>query len=90
MARVKAPAQGFSGTRFGVRFRNGVGETDDERALHWFRQHGYEVEGAGDKPLDRHTVDELQAMAADLDIEGRSDMKKAELVTAIAAAREAE
>jgi len=34
-------------------------------------------------PLEDHTVDELQDMAAGRDIEGRSSMNKDELVTAI-------
>lgn len=40
-------------------------------------------DGVDVKPLDKHTVPELQEIAAGLEIEGRSDMKKAELIAAI-------
>jgi len=45
--------------------------------------------GEGDKGdgLEDMTVEELQDMAADLDIDGRSGMKKAQLVDAIRAAQ---
>lgn len=42
-----------------------------------------EVEVEGPLKLEDLTVSELKAMAEDLEIEGRSTMKKAELVAAI-------
>jgi hypothetical protein len=39
--------------------------------------------GKPGKPLDDRTKDELYNMAADLDVEGRSKMKKDELISAI-------
>ena len=34
----------FNGVRNGVRFINGVGETDDLKLVEWFRNQGYVVE----------------------------------------------
>lgn len=39
--------------------------------------------GNPNEPLDERTVEELRNRAAELDIEGRSEMDKAELVSAI-------
>jgi plasmid stabilization system protein ParE len=39
--------------------------------------------GKPGKPLDERSKDELYNMAADLDVEGRSKMKKDELISAI-------
>ena len=36
-----------------------------------------------EKPLDEHTVDELRALAAEIGIEGRSKLKKDELIEAL-------
>jgi len=45
MPKVYSPYKQYTGTHaFGVRFVDGVGETDDPRALDWFRRHGYRVE----------------------------------------------
>lgn len=88
MAKVRAPAgRDFTGTRYGVAFVRGVGETDDERALHWFRQHGYEVEEAEpeSKPLNKWKVAELHELAEDLGIEGHSELTKEPLLEAIEA-----
>lgn len=45
MSTVIAPVAGFSGRVAGVQFDNGKAETDDERALGYFRRRGYEVDG---------------------------------------------
>ena len=42
--RIYAPVKDFNGLRNGVRFINGVGETDDPRLIGWFGTHGYTLE----------------------------------------------
>ena len=41
--KVYAPNQQYNGVSAGVRFRNGVGETDKPLLLSWFCTHGYKV-----------------------------------------------
>lgn len=45
MATILAPNKDFTGHRFGVRFKNGKAETDDERAIRYFEGAGYTVDG---------------------------------------------
>ena len=44
MAVIKSPNQEYTGISAGVTFVNGVGNTDNENLIEWFRDHGYEVE----------------------------------------------
>jgi len=46
MAKIYAPNKGYTGVSAGVRFVNGVGETDDPHLIDWFRRRGYRVETA--------------------------------------------
>ena len=48
---ITAPAQGFTGTRAGVTFRDGRGEVDADNAgaLAYFARHGYAID-AGPTP----------------------------------------
>ena len=41
--KIYAPVKDFNGWRNNVQFVNGVGETNDARAIEWFRTHGYKV-----------------------------------------------
>lgn len=43
MAKIEAPNREYNGVSASVEFKNGVGETDDENLIGWFREHGYEV-----------------------------------------------
>ena len=43
--KVFAPNRQYTGISASVSFCNGVGETENPRLLHWFKSHGYEVEG---------------------------------------------
>lgn len=52
MAQVKAPVADFTGTVAGVDFTDGIGDTDDERALAYFSRHGYDIVGADDFSAD--------------------------------------
>lgn len=51
MAKIFAPNKAYTGVTATVPFANGVGETDDERLLRWFEEHGYSVETP--KPEDK-------------------------------------
>ena len=44
MAVIKSPNQEYTGTSAGVYFVNGVGNTDNENLIEWFRERGYEGE----------------------------------------------
>ena len=42
--KIYALVKDFNGVRNGIRFINGVGETDDLKLVEWFRNQGYVVE----------------------------------------------
>lgn len=89
MKIVKTPNVEFTGTRAGVAFSNGVGQTDDDAALVSFRRHGYIIEDAKDSdedPLGKLTIDELKAHAAELGVDLGDASKKADIRAAIDAA----
>lgn len=44
MPTVRTPVPGFAGMSAGVEFVDGVGETDDPRALSYFRRAGYHID----------------------------------------------
>lgn len=44
MSKILAPNKDYSGISASVPFINGVGYTDDEDLISWFKEHGYEVE----------------------------------------------
>ena len=77
MAKIYAPNKEYTGVSATVAFAKGVGETDDEHLIEWFRDHGYEVEeekkeslGDGDnKKLADMTVKELTAYAQEKNID---------------------
>lgn len=41
--KIYAPVKDFNGWRYNVRFVNGVGETNDPKAIKWFETNGYKV-----------------------------------------------
>lgn len=43
MAIIKTPNNQYNGESATVRFINGMGETNDENLIAWFKGHGYEV-----------------------------------------------
>lgn len=45
MMKVFAPNKNYTGVSATVGFANGVGETDDEHLLKWFKRKGYRIEG---------------------------------------------
>ena len=46
MAKINSPVEGFKGTVAGVEFDKGVGETDNDNALAYFRRKGYGISGS--------------------------------------------
>lgn len=54
--KIYAPVKDFNGLRNNVRFINGVGETDNPRAIEWFKTNGYTIEKSVekcDKPTEK-------------------------------------
>ncbi|KGE20623.1 hypothetical protein [Paenibacillus wynnii] len=46
MPKVKAADKKFTGVIAGVRFENGIGETEDAKALGYFRSRGFAMDEA--------------------------------------------
>lgn len=44
MAKITAPVDNYNGTSAGVDFKNGVGHSDKQSSLDWFKSKGYTVE----------------------------------------------
>ena len=68
MMKVFAPNKNYTGVSATVGFANGVGETDDEHLLKWFKRKGYRIEG-GAKTLETMTLEELKTYAKERNIE---------------------
>ena len=81
MAKIYAPNKGYAGKIAGVSFVNGEGKTENEWLIQWFKNKGYKV--VEEKKLEDLTVSELRKIAAGKNIEGYSDMRKAELIKAL-------
>lgn len=52
MAKIETPVEGYTGEVAGVQFQDGQAETDDDRAIAYFRRHGYTVDGEGPDPVE--------------------------------------
>lgn len=54
--KIYAPVKDFNGLRNNVRFINSVGETDNPRAIEWFKLNGYTIEKSlekCEKPIEK-------------------------------------
>lgn len=51
--KVYAPVKTANGIYANTLFTNGVGETDNECALNYFRAHGYTIEETGRRTVER-------------------------------------
>lgn len=60
--KIYAPVKDFNGLRNGVRFVNGVGETDNPLLITWFNNMGYIVEKSVEK-CDKSTEKSLKNVA---------------------------
>jgi len=56
MAKITAPAKGYSGTSASVKFEKGVGYTDNPRLISWFKRKGYEVEEEAAKETEPEII----------------------------------
>lgn len=73
MAKILCPNKQYSGISASVTFVNGVGETENENLIAWFKAKGYKVEEADQDPegsgeevnLEEMTAEELKAYAED-------------------------
>lgn len=93
MAKIFSKNPQFNGVRFGVAFNQGVAETDDKKALAFFKSRdGYQIGKPFDAPeaakrqdneLEKLTLPELRARAKPLGIEGYATMSKDDLVKAL-------
>ncbi len=84
MAKIYSPNKGYCGISATVVFVNGVGETENEHLIRWFKEKGYEVkeekeEGVVSKKM---TVEELKEFAKENDIDLESE-KKADIIEEI-------
>lgn len=60
MAKILCPNKQYSGVSASVTFVNGVGETDNQQLIDWFKNHGYTVEECSEpeNKLDEETKKE--------------------------------
>ena len=62
MAKIIAPNNKYNGTSASVPFINGVGETDDQNLIQWFKENGYTVESV-DSPSVPEATPEIDPEA---------------------------
>nr|DAR07513.1 MAG TPA: Poliovirus 3A protein like [Caudoviricetes sp.] len=57
--KIKAPNGGYCGETAGIKFADGLGETDDEQVVSYLKEKGYEVttEEVKDKPKKKEKED---------------------------------
>lgn len=90
MAKIFCPNKQYTGVSASVPFFNGVGETDNKRLIAWFKDKGYTVEEtASNNPpenLEDMSVKQLQAFAAEKNIDVKGLKKKPEILEKIQSA----
>lgn len=94
--KVHTPTEDVTAVIAGVAFTCGVGETDDEHALNYFRRHGYRIENEdtptevtipdGD-PAESWKVDQLKAYAKREGITLGDAKNKPDILAALLAAK---
>lgn len=57
MVQIQTKVPGYNGVSAGIQFRDGVGETNDEWRIQWFKDHDYSV-GADNTDAVDPAVDE--------------------------------
>lgn len=62
MAKIIAPNKKYNGTSASVPFVNGVGETDNQNLIQWFKENGYTVESV-DSPSVPEVIPETDPEA---------------------------
>ena len=77
--KIYAPVKDFNGLRNNVRFKNGVGETNDLSLSEWFRSHGYKVA----MPVEDESPRVERTVTATLDNESALDKVLEDVETAV-------
>lgn len=92
MAKIIAKNKQYTGVSATVQFVKGVGETDKDYLIKWFKDNGYEVID-GDievdenakmkKELNKNNVEELKQLCIDAGIDVSGLSKKSEFIEAL-------
>lgn len=77
MTKIYAPNKQYNGVSASVVFVNGIGETEDDYLLEWFKDHGYDVEEK-QKTIRRGKKTESAEKADDVDADTESAEKAEE------------
>ncbi|MEG1798641.1 MAG: hypothetical protein RR214_00500 [Synergistaceae bacterium] len=56
--KIYAPNRQYSGVSAGVRFIDGIGETEDLELIAWFSEHGYETDAEEEKKRKKKSAEE--------------------------------
>ena len=81
MAKIIAPNKNYNGTSASVPFVNGVGETDNQNLIRWFKENGYTVESEADPGAVPEDVLETNPEAVPEDILELENMSAEELIS---------
>lgn len=73
MAKIICPNKQYTGVSASVPFVNGVGETEDQHVIEWFKSHGYEVEEPDAAELELSIPNPIPNPIPDQDGEGKSE-----------------
>lgn len=73
--KIFAPVKDFNGIRYNVRFINGVAETNDAKAIEWFRANGYKVPIGEVEPIVEKR-DQIADIGNNVDDSGFVDLNK--------------
>ena len=70
MAKIIAPNKKYNGTSASIPFINGVGETDNQNLIQWFKENGYTLEEnvsfTENAPVnEKNSIPDLANMTAD-------------------------
>lgn len=76
MAKIICPNKQYTGVSAGVPFIQGQGETNNERLIEWFKEHGYKVVD-DEKKLEDMNAEELKLYAEEngIDIGNSTSVK---------------
>ena len=77
MAKIYSPNKQYNGESASVVFVKGLGETEDDYLLEWFKDHGYDVEekqktNGRSKKTEGAPADESGAVEADTEAAGKA------------------
>ena len=94
MAKIIAPNKQYTGISASVYFCNGIGETDSEDLINWFKEHGYSVVEEDiekkDKSIEEMSVEELISYADEHNIDIGKATSQSGIIEKIKAAEQGE